>query len=153
MTTAKKANAATSDLSKQELLDLCHFVFGFVDEAPLKAKDFIYFRSQSVIWKEVTEKKRIVKDTACNWFCNLYSLERRKLLMEHPALVPLLSRDVKVLLLCVPEDLQRVGNGVYSVFDVLKLMPPTQSDSQEIDFLGDGEAGARCESIVISLKG
>ncbi len=135
MTTAKKAFAATKHLSKEQLIELCHFLFGFTDTMPELAKEFVFFRSRLEEWRDVTGKSGIVKDTAVNEFLKMEALERRRLMIEYPDLIILLPDDIRAIFQCIPPTWEppmtrafnlerRTELDVYGVFATLKVLTP-----------------------------
>lgn len=110
-----------------------HWLIGFTNSAnPQIVAGFIDLRSQRTDLADWIGKKSIRKSEAINRFLELEAIERRKLMMSKRELIPLLPKDVKLLLDAkkVPEDLNAVSSrtfnpgkriefDVYSVFEVL----------------------------------
>ena len=121
------------DYSRQELLDVLHWLTGAKDTVDLQfAADFIDFRSRRTDLADWIGKKSIKKSEAIAKLLELKATERRKLIMSRQKLIPLLPKDVKILLKVkeIPEDLnaitrrtfnpgRRIEFDVYSIFEVL----------------------------------
>ncbi len=123
----------TECTTRDELLGILHWLMGFEESCPKGVEDFVDFHSLLANWRLWTGKKSIRKSVAVAQFLELNPLERRQVIMSRPELIPLLPRDVKLLLNAkqVPEELRSVGSrsfnpgrqiqfDVYGIFDVLK---------------------------------
>ena len=125
------------EYTQKELLILVHETLGFTaitDEN--KLREFVSFRSLRGDLANWLGKKSISKQVAIDKFLGLDDLDRRKLLLSNRSLIPLLPKDVKLLIGKgkVPDTVLAVGTrsfnpgkqiefNVYSMFDALSAMP------------------------------
>lgn len=125
---------------KEVNLDIVHYLSGFSDKEPEGVRSFVELRSSLADLKtsidpkllEGVTKSKAKKADWVNAFMSLSPLDKRKLVMRSPSLIPLLPRDLKQLKVkscksCGTRSFnpgRRIEFNVYGVFDVMSSLSP-----------------------------